>query len=246
MHRKSGNSCLLETCPADGNLIAHGIVEDIYDELTNNNSRYDAGEHLLADQPNISCRDNPTVKGKLGFNAVSMVSKNQTSSHVPYDQATSGSDVPSISVIQKSQPCMHIGLGLKKEAVESNSYLLYQRPTTVFPEIKSIHGEEDQAGSHYELDGDEMPHNELKGLLQLVGFYSHPLPILSLILRRHGSEIYLCVQCGLLVDELRTLFLYKLPVEAPRIGCPSFIGQTSFLPPISSPSLGGVSCTWVL
>lgn len=242
VNKNSGNSYLLETCPADGNVIAHSISEDSCDEQTNK-SRYDAGRPLVGDRPNISCRENSMVKGKLDLDAVSVVSENQTSTHISYHKGNSGSNALFISDVQKTQPRVHMGLNLKKDTVESNSYMLYQRPTMNLPEIKSFVADEDQEGSRYEINVDKMLHNGLTGLFQLIGCYTHPLPILSLLLRHHGNEIYLCVQCGLLVDEVRILFLYKLLAEEPRIGSPCFLGQTSFLPPISSPSTSGVSCT---
>lgn len=80
--------------------------------------------------------------------------------------------------------------------------------------------------------------NELKGIVELVGCYVHPMPVSSLLLSTNGNEIYICALCGLLVDKERTLFLYKLAVEESRIGCPSFVGHTSVTFPSSTDIFG--------
>ncbi|XP_048232822.1 uncharacterized protein LOC8264610 isoform X2 [Ricinus communis] len=80
--------------------------------------------------------------------------------------------------------------------------------------------------------------NELDGIVEFLGCYFHPMPVLSLLVRRKGNEIYICVLCGLLVEKDRTLFLYKLAIEGPRIGCPCFIGHTSVTWPSSTGIFG--------
>ncbi|XP_031376678.1 uncharacterized protein LOC116192300 isoform X2 [Punica granatum] len=244
VHRNSGNNYLRERCPIDGHLMACETCEVCSNEQPNY-SRSNADESLLDGQRNVSCRKYSTANGKLKLNGVPVVSENEVSIYTSSDRGTSGSIVPSVSNVEKSQSCVHMGLDVKKDIVKLNNCLLYQTPTRGFPDITSSAAKEDQVVSQ-RLDGHVKAYTELKGILQFVGCYSHPLPTLSVLLGRYGSVIYLCVQCGLLVDEVRTLFLYKLLTEEPRIGCPSFIGQTSLLPPISKPSFGGITLerTW--
>ncbi|XVF85783.1 hypothetical protein PTKIN_Ptkin17bG0145400 [Pterospermum kingtungense] len=69
--------------------------------------------------------------------------------------------------------------------------------------------------------------SELRGIVNLVGGYFHPWPISSVLLGTKGNEIHICVSCGLLGQKDRNLFIYKIAIEEPRIGCPSFVGFTS-------------------
>ncbi|KAK4761150.1 hypothetical protein SAY87_006043 [Trapa incisa] len=232
--RNSGSSYLMETCPVDRNLIAHKASQDSCDEQSNN-SRYDTDKPLLGDTPSISCRENLMAKGKVDLDAVSNVSEKHTSTHISSAKGTSGSEVLSIS-IKKSHQSEHTGLELKKDTFESNSYMLCQTSTIELSEYKSSVSDQDHEDSFYEISGDKIMQNELTGLFQLTGCYAHPLPILSLLLRHHSNEIYLCVQCGRSVDEVKILFLYKLLTEERGRGSPSYIGQTPFLAPISSPN----------
>ncbi|KAK8604295.1 hypothetical protein V6N13_099242 [Hibiscus sabdariffa] len=75
--------------------------------------------------------------------------------------------------------------------------------------------------------------SDLKGIVNLVGAYFHPSPILSVLLGTKGNEIQICVSCGLLVDMDRTLFVHKVATEEQRKGCPSFVGYTSVALPSS-------------
>ncbi|KAL4348107.1 hypothetical protein GQ457_17G015310 [Hibiscus cannabinus] len=84
--------------------------------------------------------------------------------------------------------------------------------------------------NHYR---DEEITSDLKGIVNLVGGYFHPSPILSVLLGIKGNEIHICVSCGLLVDMDRTLFVYKVATEEQRKGCPSFVGYTSVALPSS-------------
>ncbi|XP_022776714.1 uncharacterized protein LOC111318239 isoform X2 [Durio zibethinus] len=75
--------------------------------------------------------------------------------------------------------------------------------------------------------------SDLRGIVNLVGGYFHPLPISSVLLGTKGNEIHICISCGLLEHKNRTLFIYKIAIEEPRIGCPSFVGYTSVALPFS-------------
>ncbi|XWS34214.1 hypothetical protein CRYUN_Cryun21dG0021100 [Craigia yunnanensis] len=75
--------------------------------------------------------------------------------------------------------------------------------------------------------------SDLRGIVSLVGGYFHPLPISSVLLGTKGNEIHICVSCGLLGRKDRTLFIYNIAIEEPRIGFPSFFGYTSVALPFS-------------
>lgn len=93
--------------------------------------------------------------------------------------------------------------------------------------------------SHYR---DVELNSELKDIVNFVGGYFHPLPISSVLLGTKGNEIHVCVSCGLLGHKDRTLFIYKIAIEEPRIGCPSFVGYTSVELPFLEVSFGGMIC----
>ncbi|XP_020416377.1 uncharacterized protein LOC18791472 isoform X3 [Prunus persica] len=93
---------------------------------------------------------------------------------------------------------------------------------------------------------DSKPHsmelnNELTGSLEFVGRYSHQNPVLSVLLSAKGTEIYVCVLCGPLVDKDGSLFIYKVAIEEPRVGCPSFVGHTSVTLPIRKDYFGRIA-----
>ncbi|XP_024018311.1 uncharacterized protein LOC21409112 [Morus notabilis] len=80
---------------------------------------------------------------------------------------------------------------------------------------------------------DEKSHTKDLGLGELIGCYLHPLPVLSLLVCTTGEDIHICVLCGLRVNKDRTLFIYKIATQEPRVGYPSFVGHTS----VTLPSL---------
>ncbi|KAF2298973.1 hypothetical protein GH714_029469 [Hevea brasiliensis] len=101
------------------------------------------------------------------------------------------------------------------------------------PIAKEVHG-----NSEPKIQRNMEVNNELEGIVKFLGSYSHPMPVLSLLLSRKGNEIYICAACGILVDEKRILFLYKLSIEEPRIGCPCFVGHTPVTWPSSTDIFG--------
>ncbi|KAL6983308.1 hypothetical protein U1Q18_016697 [Sarracenia purpurea var. burkii] len=82
-------------------------------------------------------------------------------------------------------------------------------------------------------------------IVESVGCYVHPLPVSMVLLNSNTkeNEIYICVLCGVLADKRRTLFMYKISLKEQRLGCPSSIGHTPMLLPISRDAFGReVSC----
>ncbi|XP_068653903.1 LOW QUALITY PROTEIN: uncharacterized protein [Aristolochia californica] len=73
--------------------------------------------------------------------------------------------------------------------------------------------------------------NTKKGcLVEPVGCYTHPAPILSLLLSDEGNDICICVVCGLPTESEQMLFIYKIPI---RGKAPKFLGYTSIMLPTS-------------
>ncbi|KAF5205177.1 Dna binding protein [Thalictrum thalictroides] len=78
-----------------------------------------------------------------------------------------------------------------------------------------------------------------KDFVELVGCYVQPAPILSVVLSPQGDDVHITVLCGILADRLRNIFVYKVPLEDPSRGCPSFLGYTSLMLPISKYTFSG-------
>ncbi|KAK9127346.1 hypothetical protein Syun_016143 [Stephania yunnanensis] len=71
---------------------------------------------------------------------------------------------------------------------------------------------------------------ERENVVELLGCYMHPAPVLSMLLTSRGEEVHVAVLCGCLEEKARTIFVYKIPTGTQRGGCPSFIGYTVMLP----------------
>ncbi|XP_012438482.1 uncharacterized protein LOC105764453 isoform X1 [Gossypium raimondii] len=117
--------------------------------------------------------------------------------------------------------------------VENGCSASYQNQVTSFCDKNLSTAMEVQGGSGVNHHGGVELSSDLRGIVNLVGGYFHPLPISSVLLGTKGNEIHICVSCGLLVDTDRTLFIYKVATEVPRKGCPSFVGYTSVALPSS-------------
>lgn len=83
-----------------------------------------------------------------------------------------------------------------------------------------------------------VPNNEPEDIFELVGCYTHTMPISMVMLRTKGNEVLICVLCGNLMERDRTLFIYKASLKGERRGCPSFIGHTTIISPISRTASG--------
>ncbi|KAK1413720.1 hypothetical protein QVD17_35498 [Tagetes erecta] len=82
------------------------------------------------------------------------------------------------------------------------------------------------------------PNDELGNIFELVGRYMLPTPISLAMLRTKGNEIFVCVLCGYLMENERTLFIYKTSIKGETRGCPSFIGHTTIISPTSRNASG--------
>ncbi|XP_061995172.1 uncharacterized protein LOC133713061 isoform X3 [Rosa rugosa] len=96
------------------------------------------------------------------------------------------------------------------------------------------------------FSSDLKPHNMelnngLVGILEFVGCYTHPVPVLSVLLSTKGNHIYICVLCGLLVGKDISLFIYKVDIEELKVGHPSLVGHTSVTLPDLTDYFGGMA-----
>lgn len=73
---------------------------------------------------------------------------------------------------------------------------------------------------------------DMKGTMKLIGCYSHPMRISSVMLTRKANEIYICVSCGLIEERKRNLFLYKLETKESNLGSPYMIGHATMDLPV--------------
>ncbi|KAK7360635.1 hypothetical protein VNO77_02643 [Canavalia gladiata] len=80
------------------------------------------------------------------------------------------------------------------------------------------------------LENQELKNN-LDSSVKFVGCYMHPMPVSSLFLSTRNDEIHVCVLCGLLSGQYRTLFTYKVAINEPSLGCPSVMAHCSILLP---------------
>jgi len=85
----------------------------------------------------------------------------------------------------------------------------------------------------------EQDHNDkIDRTWKLIGYYSHPVQISSVILTRNAHDIYVCVSCGLPEERKRDLFLYKIDAKEPSPGSPYLVAQTSMYLPILKDEFG--------
>ncbi|CAK8532948.1 unnamed protein product [Lathyrus sativus] len=106
-----------------------------------------------------------------------------------------------------------------------------QNPNPFSRENKCSGGKEAQFISEPMVQRNQELKNNLNGKVKFVGRYMHPMPVSSLLLKTVEDEIHICVLCGLLTDQHRTLFTYKVAIKEPNFGCPSVMAHTSIMLP---------------
>ncbi|XP_027916913.1 uncharacterized protein LOC114176166 isoform X1 [Vigna unguiculata] len=131
--------------------------------------------------------------------------------------------------VQTSQTCQDILIG-HSNLVE-RSLAKSQNPTLFAEENKCLGTKEAQ------LISEPMPlqSQELKSTMgssvKFVGCYLHPMPVSSLFLSTREDEVHVCVLCGQLTDQYRTMFTYKVAIAGPTLGYPSVMAHSSILLP---------------
>ncbi|KAJ9174145.1 hypothetical protein P3X46_017205 [Hevea brasiliensis] len=175
---------------------------------------------------------NPVLDSQAPF-----ILQNQIVPCASEGQDTSILFVPPLSCVEKAQDVFEERLIGVENTSDVNSPTSQKQGTgfclNKTPIAKEVHG-----NSEPKIQRNMEVNNELEGIVKFLGSYSHPMPVLSLLLSRKGNEIYICAACGILVDEKRILFLYKLSIEEPRIGCPCFVGHTPVTWPSSTDIFG--------
>ncbi|XP_020224826.1 uncharacterized protein LOC109806737 isoform X1 [Cajanus cajan] len=121
-------------------------------------------------------------------------------------------------------------LGDHINLVEPNP-ITSQNPTLFADENKCFGAKDAQLISEsMPLQNQELKNN-LGSNVKFVGGYLHPKPVSSLFLRTREDEIHVCVLCGHLTDQCKTLFTYKVAITEPSLGCPSVMAHSSILLP---------------
>ncbi|KAJ9563742.1 hypothetical protein OSB04_008902 [Centaurea solstitialis] len=105
---------------------------------------------------------------------------------------------------------------------------------------KLVHNDENAKDESCLKELTKMVHNdELENIFEFVGCYLHPTPISMVMLKTKGNEVFICVLCGYLMEKARALFVYKASIKGEKRGCPSFIGHSTIISPISRNACGG-------
>ncbi|XP_020533646.1 uncharacterized protein LOC105630963 isoform X2 [Jatropha curcas] len=155
------------------------------------------------------------------------------------DCPSEGQNTSNLFVRSTEKPKPHFKVGLVGDETTSDANNPgSEKQGTLFCHNKTLISKEVQGSSELKKQRNLELNNELEDAVEFLGCYFHPMPVLLLLLSRKGNEIYICAVCGLPVDKNRTLFLYKLAVEEPKIGCPYFVGHTSVAWPSSTDIFG--------
>ncbi|KAG8661629.1 hypothetical protein MANES_01G026200v8 [Manihot esculenta] len=152
-------------------------------------------------------------------------------------QDTSNLFVPPLSYVEKAQELFEERLIEVQNTSDVNGTRTQKQGTGVChnktPIVKEVQG-----NPELEIQRNVEVNNDLECIVKFLGSYSHPMPVLSMLLSRKGNEIYICALCGILRDKRRILFLYKLSIEEPRRGCPCFVGHVPVTWPSSTDIFG--------
>lgn len=167
-----------------------------------------------------------------------VISKNSTVFCVTKDKNFRNSFDPSTLHMKKSKANSGKELDEQVNFAEFNSSVVSQKQEISGCENTSSNAKESQVSSDLKLQKNVESINELAGTFDLMGCYFFPLPILSVLLSTTGDKIYVCVSCGFLVDKKRTLFIYTVDIQEPRVGNPSCVGHTSVMLPFVKDNFG--------
>ncbi|XP_050203355.1 uncharacterized protein LOC126653495 isoform X2 [Mercurialis annua] len=222
----AGCSKLIDGCTAGttGTALNSELFND-QKEVVYTDTRVGGELHGLSTE-NTDVTSNPVLESRAPFMSV-----NQADFCASEDQDTSNPSVPSVLDVEKSQIHLSEKIAGLKNSLDINRLASREEG------IRFCHKD---SNSEITRQMNLEFNCELDSIVDFLGCYFHPMPVLSLLLSRKGNEIYICSLCGLLVEKDRTLFLYKLVIEGPGTGCPCFIGHTSITWPSSADKFGGV------
>ncbi|RZC61016.1 hypothetical protein C5167_022772 [Papaver somniferum] len=134
----------------------------------------------------------------------------------------------------------HQGLNAEKGMARPKGTFICMSSSSSLSEAVAVQEKSENVETHHLDSVTEMenrfsldiePNEDSKNIVELLGSYLHPSPVLSMQLISQGDDIHICVLCGLLQDRNRVLFIYKVPIKEAKGGCPSFLGYTSFILP---------------
>ncbi|KAG2702527.1 hypothetical protein I3760_06G093900 [Carya illinoinensis] len=236
--RNFGEALHPEKDPATGTLLASEIHQ-----MSSSNDK-PCYHDLLGVQARLggqSCGSHTenTTDSKISTNSMApAISQSHALAFTSDEKDTSNVFQQSVSHVDKSESHLDKKAVGHKNIVDSNSPALILNQNTGFSGNNSLMAKGVQDGVDTKLCRKLKLNNELKGIVELVGCYVHPMPISSLSLSTKGNEICICVSCGLLTDRDRSIFIYRLAIQEPRVGCPSFVGHTSIILPIRKDYFG--------
>ncbi|ESW28388.1 hypothetical protein PHAVU_003G282800 [Phaseolus vulgaris] len=131
--------------------------------------------------------------------------------------------------VQTPQTCRDVLI--EHSNIVEQSLAPSQNPTQFAEENKCFGTKEAQLISEpMPLQNEELKSN-LGSSVKFVGCYLHPMPVSSLFLSTKEDEVHICVLCGHLTDQYRTLFTYKVAITEPTLGYPSVMAHSSILLP---------------
>ncbi|GAV78765.1 LOW QUALITY PROTEIN: hypothetical protein CFOL_v3_22230, partial [Cephalotus follicularis] len=225
IYRSLGNDCVPEICHS-----AKITVPLETQHMSSSNDKLQTEDCIarLGGQSHSLITEKTTNFKHLQNNAP-LISQPQTLVCTPESKNTSNLPDTSVSHVEENQNHFDMDLPGHENCIESNRSGLFPNQGTNMCDDNTSNAQE----VDLDPDRDVELTNELEGNVELVGCYFHPLPVLALLLSTKGNEIYICVLCGLLADKDRRLFIYKVAIKGPTVGCPSFVGHTSIMLPFS-------------
>ncbi|XP_041015205.1 uncharacterized protein LOC121257969 isoform X2 [Juglans microcarpa x Juglans regia] len=231
IHSKEKHLKIVNDC-TEGTLLASEIHQT---SSSNDKPCYEdllGGQARLGGQSCVSHTEN-TIDSKISTNSMApAISQSHALAFASDEKDTSDVFQQSVSHVEKSEAHLDKKAVGHKNIVELNSPSSILNQNTSFGGNNSLMAKGVQESVDTKLRRKLKLNNELKDIVELVGCYVHPMPISSLFLSTKGNEICICVSCGLLTDRDRNLFIYRLAIQEPRVGCPSFVGHTSITLPI--------------
>ena len=127
-----------------------------------------------------------------------------------------------------------------RDGIDGSISILQDQRISHCDMTKMVHNDEDAKDESCLNELTKMVQNvELENIFEFVGCYLHPTPISMVMLKTKGNEVLICVLCGYLMEKERTLFVYKASIKGEKRGCPSFIGHSTIISPISRNASGG-------
>ncbi|XP_050129574.1 uncharacterized protein LOC126606259 isoform X1 [Malus sylvestris] len=232
--RNNGDICVPESYPSTETLLALETLQMGSSDDTSNKRDSFCAEAKIGGHSSCLNAEKPST-----------ISKGPINSSVPavlQDQALVGASGENDTSYSLDLPVSRVENHVDKDVVEHENLLELNNSETSQKQGMIIIHDPNSIPHHSDSKSHSMEFNkELVGNLEFVGCYSHQSPVLSALLSAKGTETYVCVLCGHLVDKDGSLFIYKIQFEGPSVGCPSFVGHTSVTWPMRKDYFGKIS-----